>query len=43
MTTSKDGTDISLKDRQKEFIEGNKTICQDECNLYDYDYNNKMQ
>ena len=35
-STSDSGTDISLKDRQKEFIEGNKTICQDECNFSKY-------
>ena len=25
-----------MKDRQKEFIESNKTICQDDCNLSEY-------
>ena len=29
IATSEKGTDISLKDRQKEFVEQNKTICQD--------------
>ena len=38
-TTSDDGTDIILNDRRKEFKEGNKTICQDDCNLDNYDYN----
>ena len=38
-TTSKSGTDITLKDRQKEFVEGNKTVCQDNCNFFDYNEN----
>ena len=33
-TTSKYGTDICLKDRRKEFIEGNKNLCQDDCTLF---------
>ena len=33
------GTDISLKDRKKEFVEGNKTVCQDDCDFSEYDYN----
>ena len=37
-TSSEDGTDISLKDRQTEFIEKNKTICQDDCQFSEYDY-----
>ena len=36
-TTSDSGTDIILKDRQKEFVEGNKTLCQDDCHFSDYD------
>ena len=36
--TSENGTDIPLKDRQKEFVESNKAICQENCNLNDYDY-----
>ena len=35
---SESGTDILLKDRQKEYIEGNKTICQEECIFYDYNH-----
>ena len=35
--TSDSGTDIILKDRKKEFIEGNKTICQEDCDFSDYD------
>ena len=40
-TTSIDGTDISLKDRKDEFIKGNKTICQDDCDFADYDYDSQ--
>ena len=40
-STSDSGTDILLKDRQKEFVEGNKTICQEECDFSDYDYDNQ--
>ena len=35
-TTSGSGTDISLKDRQNEYI--NKVVCQDDCNFTDYYY-----
>ena len=38
---SDNGTDIPLKDRQKEFVEGNKTVCQEECEFSDYDNDNK--
>ena len=37
-TTSEDGTDILLTDRQKEFIDNNKTICQENCILSEYNY-----
>jgi len=37
-TTSDDGTDIVLTDRQKEFINKDKVICQEECDFSDYDY-----
>ena len=41
-TASSDrGTDISLTDRKKEFVEGNKTLCQDGCEFSDYDYTNQ--
>ena len=40
-STSDSGTDISLKDRQKEFVKGNKTICQEECDFSDYNYGTK--
>ena len=39
--TSDTGTDISLKDRKKEFIEGNKTVCQDDCDFSLYDNQTK--
>ena len=38
ISTTETGTDIILKDRKKEFIEGNKTLCQDNCDFSDYDY-----
>ena len=38
---SDSGTDIIQKDRQKEFVEGNKTLCQESCNLFAYDITNK--
>ena len=41
ITTSDNGTDIPLKDRQKEYIEGNKTVCQDDCDFVEYDEINK--
>ena len=37
-TTSDSGTDMSLTDRKKEFVENNKTICQEGCIFSDYDY-----
>ena len=40
-TTSESGTDIILKDRQKEFINNNRTICQEKCDLIDYNNINK--
>ena len=40
-SSSGSGTDMILNDRQKEFVEGNKTICQEECSLYHYDYDIK--
>ena len=39
VTTSDSGTDITLKDRKKEFIDKNKTLCQENCFLTNYDYN----
>ena len=35
---SDSGTDIILNDRKNEFIEGNKTVCQDNCDFSHYNY-----
>ena len=40
-TTSKIGTDISLKDRKNEFIDNNMTICEENCIIKNYD--NKLK
>ena len=37
-TTSDDGTDIVLTDRQKEFINKDKVVCQEDCDFSEYDY-----
>jgi len=37
-TTSNYGTDIYLKDRRKEFIDNNLTLCEENCDLINYDY-----
>ena len=37
-TTSDSGTDITLKDRKKEFVENNKTLCQENCLFSKYNY-----
>ena len=39
--TSDYDTDIILKDRRQEFIDKKKTVCQDDCNFTEYDYNIK--
>ena len=36
-TTSEDGTDITLDDRKKDFIDKNKAICQEDCQFSKYD------
>ena len=41
VTTSDRGTDITLKDRKKEYIEENITICQEDCVFSDYESFNK--
>ena len=41
-TTSEDGTDISLKDRQDDYIQNNKTVCQDDCDFDYYDKNTRV-
>ena len=40
-TTSESGTDITLDDRRKEFINSNNTVCQEDCYLADYDKDNQ--
>ena len=37
-TTSKKGTDLSLFDRKKIFVEENMTLCEEDCELIDYNY-----
>ena len=37
-TTSESGTDITLNDRKKDFIEKNKTLCQENCVFSEYIY-----
>ena len=39
-TTSEDGTDITLKDRKVEFVDKNKTVCQEDCVLLNYNSEN---
>ena len=35
------GTDICLEDRREEFIDNNLTLCEENCELSDYDYTYK--
>ena len=35
-TTSESGTDLSLKDRQKQFVENNMSLCEENCELINY-------
>ena len=37
-TTSQYDTDISLKDRRNEFVYNNMTLCEENCELKEYDY-----
>ena len=37
-TTSESGTDITLKDRRNEFVQNNRSLCEENCILKDYDY-----
>ena len=39
--TSNKGTDITLSDRKNEFINNNMTLCEENCELIDYNYTNK--
>ena len=41
ISTSDSGTDIIIKDRKNEFKNGNKTICQDDCDFTEYNYTTK--
>ena len=36
--TSDNGTDITLNDRKNEFVQNNKTVCQENCEFTDYNY-----
>ena len=38
-TTSESGTDIPLKTRRNEFVDNNMTLCEENCDLIDYNYN----
>ena len=40
-TTSESGTDITLKDRKNIFIDKNMTLCEENCDLIDYNYTSK--
>ena len=40
-TTSESGTDISLQDRRIDFINNNMTLCEEKCELINYNYTNK--
>ena len=39
--TSENGTDVTLKDRQNEFIENNLSLCDNDCEYNGYDNNTK--
>ena len=41
IATSESGSDIILKDRKVEFVEKNKTVCQDHCDFSNYNYSSK--
>ena len=36
--TSENGTDISLSDRKKDFVNKNLTVCEEDCDFIDYNY-----
>ena len=38
---SEGNADITIKDRQKEFIDKNKTVCQENCDFTEYNYDTK--
>ena len=37
-TTSESGTDISLTDRKNQFKENNMSLCEEDCDLVEYNY-----
>ena len=39
--TSESGTDICLKDRQNEFVDNNMSLCEENCELVNYNYTTK--
>ena len=39
--TTNSGTDITLTDRKNEFVENNMTLCEEDCDLKDYDYDSE--
>jgi len=39
--TSDNGTDVTLNDRQNEYVNNNLTLCEDNCELIDYDKKTK--
>ena len=39
--TSESGTDIILKDRQYEFVENNMSLCEENCELVNYNDTSK--
>ena len=39
--TSEDGTDISLEDRKRLYTENNQSLCEEDCEFVDYDYDEK--
>ena len=41
ITNSKSKVDVTIKDRQNEFINNNMTLCEDNCDLIEYNYTNK--
>ena len=40
-TTSESGTDISIKDRRNDFIDNNMALCEEKCDLINYNYSNE--
>ena len=42
VSTTNDGTDISLNDRKNEYIQNDNLICQEDCDFSEYDSNNNI-